>query len=175
MSYKKWVYKYKYLQAEFEEVNHLKIKYLREFEKLFTFKDKKPSQSVKDAIEESNKPKPKVPKQKNTKNLYKKLSKKVHPDRGGSNEEFIELNELYEEGDLLGMITKAEEYDINTDEFKEDKVELEFEHSCWVLEEKTNELKQTLAWKWGTSPEKDKKSLMDMFEQMYGLVLKENV
>ena len=174
MSYKKWVYKYKYLQAEFEEVNQQKIQYLKDFEKLFTFKDKKPSQSVKDAIEESNKPKPKIPKQKNTKNLYKKLSKKVHPDRGGSNEEFIELNELYEEGDLLGMITKAEEYDINTDEFKEDKVELEFEHSCWVLEEKTNELKQTLAWKWGISSDKDKQGLIDMFESLYGLVLKEN-
>lgn len=83
MSYKKWVYKYKYLQVEFEEVKQQKEKYLIEFNRLFAFKDKKPSQTVKDAIEESNKPKPKSPKQKNTKNLYKKLSKKIHPDRGG--------------------------------------------------------------------------------------------
>tara|TARA_Y100001972_G_scaffold41403_1_gene51170 strand:- start:264 stop:791 length:528 start_codon:yes stop_codon:yes gene_type:complete len=175
MSYKKWVYKYKYLQVEFEEVKHQKDKYLKEFERLFTFKDKKPSQTVKDAIEESNKPKPKVPKQKNTKNLYKKLSKKVHPDRGGSNEEFVELNELYEEGDLLGMITKAEDYDIDTTEFKEDKVELEFEHSCWMLEEKTKEMQQTLAWKWGTAQDKDKQGLKQMFEHMYGLIPKEDI
>ena len=174
MSYKKWVYKYKYLQVEFEEVKQQKEKYLIEFNKLFDFKDKNPTPTVKDAIEKSSKPKPKVPKRKNTKNLYKKLSKKIHPDRGGSSEEFIELNELYEEGDLLGMITKAEEYEINTDEFKEDKIELEFEHSCLQLEEKTNELKQTLAWQWGEAGDKDKQNLIAMFEHMYGLILKEN-
>lgn len=174
MSYKKWVYKYKYLQVEFEEVKQQKEKYLIEFNRLFAFKDKKPSQTVKDAIEESNKPKPKSPKQKNTKNLYKKLSKKIHPDRGGSSEEFVKLNELYEEGDLLGMISKAEEYEINTDEFKEDKIELEFEQSCLQLEEKTNELKQTLAWQWGKAQDQDKQGLIDMFENMYGLILKEN-
>ena len=134
MSYKKWVYKYKYLQAEFEEVKQQRDKYNKEFERLFTFKDKKPSQAARDAIEKSNKPKPKALKHKNTKNLYKKLSKKVHPDRGGSNEEFIKLNELYEEGDYLGMIAKAEDYNINTTEFEEDKAELEFEHSCLMLE-----------------------------------------
>ena len=174
MSYKKWVYKYKYLQVEFEEVKQQKEKYLIEFNRLFAFKDEKPSQTAKNAIEKSNKPKPKVPKQKNTKNLYKKLSKKIHPDRGGSSEEFIELNELYEGGDLLGMISKAEEYEINTDEFKEDKIELEFEQSCLQLEEKTNELKQTLAWQWGEAQDQDKQGLIDMFENMYGLILKEN-
>lgn len=72
------------------------------------------------------------------------------------------------------MISKAEEYEINTDEFKEDKIELEFEQSCLQLEEKTNELKQTLAWQWGKAQDQDKQGLIDMFENMYGLILKEN-
>ena len=175
MSYKKWVYKYKYLQVEFEEVKQQKEKYLIEFNRLFAFKDEKPSQTAKDTIEKSNKPKPKEQKQKNTKNLYKKLSKKVHPDRGGSNEEFIELNELYEEGDLLGMITKAEEHKIDTTEFKEDKIELEFERSCLMLEEKTKGIQKTLAWQWGTAQDKDKQGLKQMFEHMYGLIPKEDM
>lgn len=174
MSYRKWVYKYKYLLAEFEETKEKKQKFLREFEGLFTFRDVKPPSSVKEAIEESNKSKPKKQKPKNTKNLYKKLSKKLHPDRGGSNEEFGELNELYEEGDLLGMLSKAEEYNINTEEYKDEKVEVEFQNSCGVLEMKTEDLKSTLAWKWGVSNDEEKKSLIALFESQYGLILKEN-
>ena len=175
MSYKKWIYKYKYLKEEFDEISNLKLDYLTDFENMFKFRDENPTPIVKKAIDDLNNPKIKSQKKPNTKNLYKKLSKKLHPDKGGNTDDFIELNELYEEGDLLGMITKAEENNVNTEEYKEEQVELEFEYSCLNLEKKINELKDTLAWKWGSADIKDKPKLILEFEAMYGLILKENV
>ena len=41
MSYKKWVYKYKYLKFEFEEAEDLQKGYTSEFNSLFKFKKPK--------------------------------------------------------------------------------------------------------------------------------------
>ena len=40
MSYKKWIYKYKYLKAEADEVKEKMDKYTIEFNKLFISKEK---------------------------------------------------------------------------------------------------------------------------------------
>ena len=43
MSYKKWIYKYKYLQAEVEEMEEEMEKYSKEFNKIFILKNESPN------------------------------------------------------------------------------------------------------------------------------------
>jgi curved DNA-binding protein CbpA len=68
------------------------------------------------------------------KDLYKQLSKHTHPDVGGSPEQFREINKLYESEDILGLIVKAEEHDIDLDSIEYSESDLE--RSCQDLETK---------------------------------------
>ena len=172
MSYKKWIYKYKYLKAEFDEIEELTFNYTIEFNKLFDFKDKNISSPP---LEDNPSKNPKTKKHPESKNLYKKLSKKLHPDKGGSETNFKELNRLYEEEDLLGMIVKAEELNIDISSLKINKSEEEFKSLCDSLENKITETKSTLAWKWAETPDDQKPILVKYFEQVHGVVLKENM
>ena len=155
MSYKKWVYKYKYLKAEADEVSEKMKKYTTEFNKLFISKQaiEEEKQRQLDIIElvSSGSIKSKK-KQKITnlpgKNLYKDLSKKLHPDKGGSEEEFIELSEMYESKDILGMYVKAEELGIEIKENNIENIEQKFQDSCNVLTTKAEKHKSTAAWIW---------------------------
>ena len=182
MSYKKWIYKYKYLKAEVDEVNEKMKKYTTEFNKIFTSKQaiEKEKQrqldimkSVNSGSMESNK------KQKITnlpgKNLYKDLSKKLHPDKGGSEEEFIELSEMYESKDILGMYVKAEELGININEDSIENIEQKFQESCNILTAQAEEPKSTAAWVWCTTPEEQKQQVIENFENKFGIILKEKI
>ena len=169
MSYKKWVYKYKYLKYELNETEELKDKYQNDFNLNFTFKDKKDPEVVIPK-EDELKSNPKKVKNKEVKDLYKKLSKKLHPDKGGNEDEFKELNSFYKDENILEMAIKAEELDIeipNSDNFFSDD---NFEKLCKNLEEKTNFMKSTLAWKWALATEEEKKILLILFEQQHGVI-----
>ena len=172
MSYKKWIYKYKYLKAEFNEIEELTFNYTVEFNKLFDFKDKN---STPLSSEDNSLKNFKTKKHPESKNLYKKLSKKLHPDKGGSETSFKELNKLYEEEDLLGMIIKAEESNIDISNLKINKSEEEFKSLCNSLEDKIKNTKSTLAWKWAETPDDQKPILIKFLEQVHGVVLKENM
>ena len=169
MSYKKWVHKYKYLKYELDETKDLKEKYQQDFNSKFTFKDKKDPEVIipkEDIIESS----PKKQKNKEVKELYKKLSKKLHPDKGGNEDEFKELNSFYKDENILEMAIKAEELDIeipNNNEFFSDD---NFEKLCNNLEKKSNHIKNTLAWKWSLATEEERKILIVLFEQQHGVV-----
>ena len=172
MSYKKWIYKYKYLQAEFADVEEIRLGYTNEFNNIFHFKDKKET-IIKTPEEEIYPKTPKNKKHPESKNLYKKLSKKTHPDKGGSEEEFKDLNTLYEKEDILGMIIKAEEYNIDVSDLKIDKPEEEFKELCTSIEDKIEFIKTTLAWKWAEASDEFKPTLLKIFEQTHGVVLKD--
>jgi len=169
MSYKKWIHKYKYLKYELDETKDLKEKYQQDFNSKFTFKDKQDPEIVipKEDIIKSP---PKKEKDKEIKNLYKKLSKKLHPDKGGNEDEFKELNSFYKDDNILEMAIKAEELDIeipNSDSFFSDD---NFEKLCNNLEEKASFMKSTLAWKWALATEEEKKILLILFEQQHGVI-----
>ena len=177
MSYKKWIYKYKYLQAEVDEVMEKMDKYTIEFNKLFISKEKyekmKNNPNVTPTIEE---PKPK-PKEINNpgKSLYKDLSKKLHPDKGGSEDEFIELSEMYESKDILGMYIKAEELGVEINEGNIEDIEQKFQESCNILTEQAEKPKSTAAWVWANTPEDQKQQVIEKFEHQFGIILKEKL
>ena len=169
MSYKKWIYKYKYLKFDFDEVKELREKYNKEFNSKFEFKDRQEDEIL---IPEENKldSPPKKTKNKKIKELYKKLSKKVHPDKGGNEEDFNELNKLYESENILEMAIKAEEFDLEIEDIDEYFTDEGFSSLCSKLEEKTKYIKRTLAWKWATASEEEKKILIVLFETQYGVI-----
>ena len=110
MSYKKWIYKYKYLEAEMDEIQEKMDEYTIKFNNDFIVQPPplptilESYNDVKDIEEliESLPPK-------KGKELYKELAKEFHPDKGGDEEDFKKLNELYQDENLLGMYVKAEE------------------------------------------------------------------
>jgi len=182
MSYKKWIYKYKYLKAEVDEVYEKMDKYTIEFNKLFTSRKfiEKEKQRQLNIIESINsgsiEPEKKV-KVSNLpgKSLYKDLSKKLHPDKGGNEEEFIELSEMYESKDILGMYIKAEELGIEIDESNIENIEQKFQESCNALFKQIEEPKSSAAWVWASTPEDQKPRIIERFENKFGIILKEKI
>jgi hypothetical protein len=177
MSYKKWVYKYKYLKTEETEIEELLVEYTAQFKKDFkTVKDiSSPNNEApplkedfineeNHLLDEENIEKP----PKKRKDLYKKLSKKLHPDRGGDENEFKDLTNLYEEEDILGMYVKAEELGLDFILKKED--EETFEVTCDNIQEKIEFYKSTAAWKWGTVREEEKEVLSFIIEQQANVI-----
>ena len=169
MPYKKWIYKYKYLKYEFDETKELRDKYIKDFNSKFTFKDKKEDVVIIPKEDELNSP-PKKAKNKKVKELYKKLSKKLHPDKGGNEKDFNELNELYETENILEMAIKAEELNIEVENINEYFTDDSFSSLCYNLEEQTSFIKTTLAWKWAVATEEERKILVQLFEQQHGVV-----
>jgi len=186
MSYKKWIYKYKYLKCEFDETKELRDKYQKDFNLKFTFKDK---QTHKDPeinknpnidwdieLEENINEEdhltisPKKEKNKKVKELYKKLSKKLHPDKGGNEKDFNELNEFYESENILEMAIKAEELNIEIEDINEHFSDDNFLNLCSNLEEQSLFIKKTLAWRWAIATEEERKILVQLFEQQHGVV-----
>jgi len=167
MSLRKWLYKYKYLHAEYSELDEINQKYIVEFDSVFRYADMPEpitSQEFATDIEE-----PIVSSRSGSKGreLYKQLSKHTHPDVGGSNMEFREINKLYESEDILGLIVKAEEHDIDLDSIEYSESDLE--RSCQDLETKCENIKGTLAWQWATARPEDQDFLKTQYAAMHGL------
>lgn len=172
MSYKKWVYKYKYLKTEEEEFAKKMQKFIIQFNKDFVINTPPPQEINQDSpppdsplIEENKEeilePKPK----KKGKDLYKKLSKKFHPDKGGTDDDFKDLNSMYEDENVLGMYVKAEELGLEIEVLDEDELEETFEKTCNSLQEKIDHYVTTAAWRWGIAKEEEKEVLSFLIEQ----------
>lgn len=100
------------------------------------------------------------------KKLFKKLAAMIHPDRGGSDEEFHELNRAYDEGDLITLLNYAKKYDI---EYEMDKSDSEiFEKNLSKIESEISRMKGTLAWLWGTGNLKSKMDVIKTVERQTG-------
>ena len=104
---KKLIYQYRYLKLEESDISEEHSKLVSKFESDFS--------------EYIPKPEPKPQKQgvtkkesvdNNVKKIYKDIAKQLHPDKGGDEEQFKELNERYKSNDLLGVIDYAVENNI---------------------------------------------------------------
>ena len=148
---KKLVYQYKFLNLEVEELKEQHIKLTVEFES--EFKDII-SKSENGLVTDENKTdKKKHNTDESVKEIYKKTQKRLHPDKGGDEEEFKELNERYKSNDLLGVIDLVDnkvDFDL-----KDDDVEL-LNNSVKSLESTIDEYKNKLCyvWKYGTPYER---------------------
>ena len=169
MSLRKWLYKYKYLHAEYSELDEINQKNIVEFDSSFRSMQNEenilsPEESIAQQVSSSKSP---STKQSGSKDLYKQLSKYTHPDVGGSSEEFHEINKLYESEDILGLIVKAEEHDIDLDSIEYSESDLE--RSCRELETKCERIKGTLAWQWANAKPEDQDFLKMQYAAMHGL------
>lgn len=121
------------------------------FESLFSdIIAKKEPESEEEIVAEALKPREEKQRVENesVKKLYKDIAKKLHPDKGGSEEEFKELNKLYKQSDYLGIIEIAIENDI---EFEVDDGDTELLKSIDKINKRIEHIKTTLpyVWKYG--------------------------
>jgi len=100
------------------------------------------------------------------KKLYKKLAAKVHPDLGGSNELFQEVNKAYEENNLMTLLTKAGEYDISYE--VDDSDEKVLEKNLTELQSEIDRMKSTLAWTWGRGDKNERGFVIKEVERQTG-------
>jgi|TARA_R110001592_G_scaffold362465_1_gene676319 hypothetical protein len=178
MSYKKWIYKYKYLLAEQDEIEEKFSEYASEFNKIWANKNQPEDLEIKEKsnidwdveleedIDQEGEPK-KEPKK--GRDLYKKISKEVHPDKGGNEEDFKEISELYSEENILGMYLKAEELGVELEESDLEDIEETFDKSCAIISEKNLIRHQTLAWIWANCPPEKKEALIEKIKKTYNL------
>lgn len=100
------------------------------------------------------------------KRLYKKLAAKVHPDLGGSNELFQNVNRLYEENNLMQLLVLAGQYEISYEVDDSDTSVLE--KNLKELENEINRMRSTLAWSWGAGDVQIRKQVVTEVERQTG-------
>ena len=178
---RKLSHQYQFLELELEEIEEQADDYATQFNKLFGkyFIDKNAEMWVNEETGELRKEPPqendkkkKVKKDKKLKDLYKKLSRYLHPDKGGTAEKFSELKQAYDENDLLGLVKIAGNNKINI-EIKEDDLELA-EKSINKLQTNIKNFKNSLAWHYCTGNKRKKLSVLQTVEQELGIKIEEN-
>lgn len=179
---KKLTHKYEFLKLELEEVKEegddYQVKWGQLFGKYFADKnsefwvnedtgelrkDRPEDETDTDEIE----PKPEKPKK--LRDLYKKLSKHTHPDKGGDEDKFNKVKESYDREDLLALLSLAGQYNIDFDIEEEDQEMVE--KSCLSIENEINNTKSTLSWAYFTGDRSKKKAVLAMMEQQFNITI----
>lgn len=171
---KKYYHKYKYLSIEIEdfqkEIEGLQQKWYN------TYRDRleKSPRYVENEQElhQNNEDPPKTD-NKNLKPLYKKLSKKLHPDRGGNNEEFVKFKEEYEKGNYFGLTELAVENDIELDGY-EIGID-EYKDQIQTLEKELKELKNNTFWWFYNGTPTQQQMAKYYLEQFYNTKIFEDI
>jgi len=163
--------KYDFLTLELEETEEKFDQYVKEWTGLFgkylsqkeqvIYVNEETGEISNEIPDESKKDKEK-PSSK-IKRLFKKLSLKAHPDKGGSEEEFNKLQNYYSNNDLLGLLLASSDYDVEIEIDEEDEDLLE--KSCNKLEEKIDSFQKTLAWAYFTGNKKTKLNIIKALEK----------
>ena len=99
MSYKKWIYKYKFLQEEENETQKQFDVYVQQFEEDFVLVNTDESNNTPITVD----PLPERIANNLCKPIFKKLSKVLHPDKGGDDEEFNKISNYYRNQDIIGL------------------------------------------------------------------------
>ena len=89
------------------------------------------------------------------KKLYKTISIKAHPDRGGTNEDFQKLKSAYDRDNLIEMVELAVKYDIDYEIDADDETLLEKNITQYQV--KIEDFKKSMAWVWATAQTKEVK------------------
>lgn len=138
---KKLIYQYRYLKLEESDISEEHSKLVSKFESDFSeYIPKTEPQPQKQKVTK------KESVDNNVKKIYKDIAKQLHPDKGGDEEQFKELNERYKSNDLLGVIDYAVENNIEIELDESDTHQLA--DSIENLETKIQDLKGTLAYVW---------------------------
>jgi hypothetical protein len=179
---KKLTHKYEFLKLELEEVKEegddYQVKWGQLFGKYFADKNSefwvnedtgelRKDRPVDETDTDEIEPKPEKPKK--LRDLYKKLSKHTHPDKGGDEDEFNEVKQSYDKEDLLALLSLAGQYDIDFE--LEDEDQEMVEKSCLNIENEINNTKSTLSWAYFTGDNGKKKAVLAMMEHQFGITI----
>lgn len=180
-SLKKLTHKYEYLKLELEELEEQSEEYTSEWSKLFGryFIDRGKEMWLNEETGELRKEPPsdeeetkKDVKPEKVKKLYRKLSTKLHPDKGGSAEVFSYLKQYYESKNLIELLKLASDYNIDYELDEED--ELLIQNSCYSISQKIEGVQSTLSWTYFTGDKKKKLYVIKMVEAELGIKIPEN-
>jgi len=149
----KEVFKYKYLKYELEELVRERDKYSNELSKHVYFPHQStPSPSYSEKKEN-------IP-SKQLKELFKTLSKIIHPDKGGDMEDFVILKQSYTDHNIIQLLVLAEKYNIKnalTQSIINDYNEV-IHQNISEVEKQIENIKKSAPMLWGEAhPEKRKK------------------
>lgn len=185
---KKYYLKYNYLQLEKEDIDEEFLEYKKDFDTLFAkyfIKDEPEEIWVNESTGETRKTpppeepevedevvEPKEPSTEQVKKLYKKLSIKTHPDKGGNKEDFQKISRAYKTNNVFELIYFAGEYDIDIEITPvEERIVEENIHN---MEHEINHIKSTLAWAWAVGDNNSKKQIIQQIQNMTGKQIEED-
>lgn len=180
---KKYSLKYDYLQLEKEDIETDFLECKKEFDELFSkYFVKEETQEVwvneetgetrhtpppiEEETEPNEEPELKETQPDHIKKLYKKLSIKTHPDKGGDKEHFQKISRAYKSNNLFELLYYAGNYDVEVDITPTD--ERVIEENISVMENEITHMKSTLIWAWGKGTIEDKKNVIAQLEKTTG-------
>jgi hypothetical protein len=173
-SLQKLTYKYEFLKLELEEVEETLEGFMVEWNKYFGKYFRRQNDEiwvneetgeVRDAPPEDEiKPNRKARRAKPSKlkKLYKEISKYTHPDKGGDPEKFKEVQESYENEDLIELLKFAGLYNVDFEVEEDDEALIE--KSCSEFQKKIEFHKNSMAWAYFTGDKKKKLGVIKMLE-----------
>jgi hypothetical protein len=169
---KKLYHKYEFLSLEIEEmessIEECKDKWFDDYGeavKESPIYKKVDDGSDPDELWEEVEEKPTKEKSEKLKKLYKKLSKKLHPDRGGNEEEFINIKKYYEQSNYFEMTKLADEYDVEYDVEESDISK--YEQTITRLEKKLEDLKFNTIYCFYSGSDTEKQIAAQQLEKYY--------
>ena len=129
--FRKYLLKYEFLQLELEDTAEFVDTKTQDWNKLFgKYQPKEREVWVNEETGEVNsvpesKQKDKPVTLPEVKKLYRNLSKHIHPDKGGSQEDFNRLKKYYDTNNIFGLIEEAGKFSIEFDVSEEERQLLE--------------------------------------------------
>jgi len=187
---KKYSHKYNYLQIEEEEINEDLVGYKVEFDKIFSKYFDKPEINEVWVNEDTGEVREEEPideiveevideftavdeRSYDMRKLYKKLSIKTHPDKGGDISEFQKISRAYSEGNLIELIYFAGQYELDIEVNPGDEEVIK--ENLIDMEKKLDNLRSTLIWVWNTGTKEAKMNIVKQIEDLTGHLIMEDV
>lgn len=180
---KKLTHRYEFLKLELEEIEEKYDSYINtwaeKFGKYSVDQNKVAYQNTdtgeirfenpEEIKEESRLKKEEPPKR--LKAAYRKLSSKLHPDKGGNAEIFTQLKEFYDSGNIVELARLAIENNVEFEIEEED--EQKIINTCEELVSKINNLQQSIPWIYSTGDYHSKIHAIRIFENRLGIKVNE--
>ena len=146
--------KQSFLESDWEEKNYLfQLKVIPKFHE--DFSEIIPKEEQKRGDERKKRPR------KIVNDIFKKLSTKLHPDKGGDKELFQKANEAKENNNLSELLDIANEVNMKI----EDDVTMIpiLEEKNVIVEQSIEMIDKSLAWQWYHMAEKEKENAYPVF------------
>jgi len=102
------------------------------------------------------------PKNKELRNLYRKIAEKTHPDKIGSNDHadlFSQASQAYADNDIATLLDIAGRTNIEIDELSEASILL-LHKNIQKISENINSKKETTAWAWHKAKTEEQKEVI---------------